>query len=85
MKRLTTSSNSGEAKSPPIRSLQSFIIGVGISPVTAWRFEKRGWLTTLNIAGRRYITAEAEDEFIRRATAGEFAKEHKTPKGGGKR
>lgn len=72
-------SNSGENK-PLLRSLQAFIAGVGISPVTAWRFEKRGWLKTVNIAGRRYITAEAEAEFASRAAAGEFAKHHKTPK-----
>jgi hypothetical protein len=79
MKCLTTSSKGGEAKAPPIRSLQSFIIGMGISPVTAWRFQKRGWIETINIAGRRYITSEAEQRFISRAAAGEFAQEHKTP------
>ena len=79
MKLKDNSSNSGESLSP-IRSLQSFIGGIGISPVTAWRFEKRGWIKTVNIAGRRYITADAEAEFVRRAASGEFAKQHKTPK-----
>lgn len=48
--------------------------------MTAWRFEKRGWLNTVNIAGRRYITSEAAADFVRRAQAGEFAKQHPTPK-----
>jgi hypothetical protein len=39
--------------------------------VTAWRWRKRGWLKTVNIAGRPYLTDKA--------LAGEFAKEHKTP------
>ena len=79
MKEHTTASTGGEAKFPPIQSQQSFITGIGISPVTAWRFEKRGWIHTVNIAGRRYITAEAAAEFVRRAEAGEFAKTHKAP------
>jgi hypothetical protein len=84
MEQRTSASTGGEVNSPPIQSLQSFITGMGISPVTAWRFEKRGWLTTINIAGRRYITAEAIREFVRRSAAGDFAKEHPTPmrKGG---
>lgn len=80
MKELTTQSNDREAKTPPIQALQNFIRGIGISAVTAWRFEKRGWIHTVNIAGRRYITAEAAAEFVRRAEAGEFAKQHITPK-----
>jgi hypothetical protein len=51
----------------------------GITPVTAWRFRKRGWITTLNIAGRQYLTFEELERFTRRAAAGEFAREHKTP------
>lgn len=64
---------------PPIQSLQSFITGMGIKPVTAWRMRKKGWLTTINIAGRQYITAESIAAFTHRAAAGEFAQEHKTP------
>ena len=78
--KIIDNSNNGATNPAPIQSLKSFISGVGISPVTAWRFEKRGWLQTVNIAGRRYITAEAAAEFVRRAEAGEFAKQHITPK-----
>jgi len=49
-------------------------------PLTAWRFRKRGWLQTVNIAGRQYITSEGIAKFKQRAAAGDFAKEHKTPK-----
>jgi len=47
--------------------------------VTAWRWRKKTWLHTINIAGRVYVTAESIAEFTRRAEAGEFAKEHKVP------
>ena len=57
---------------------------VGLSPVTAWRFRKRGWLKTINIAGRVYLTDEAAQEFTGRAEAGEFAREHKVPGSAGR-
>ena len=47
--------------------------------MTAWRWRKRGWLETVNIAGRPYLTDKALAEFLRRAEASEFAKKHKTP------
>ena len=45
----------------------------GLSPVTCWRFRKRGWLATVVIANRHYVTREALAEFNKRAAAGEFA------------
>jgi hypothetical protein len=55
-------------------ALRNFRSEVGISGPTAWRWIKRGWLTTVNIAGTPYVTNEALAEFKRRAVAGEFAK-----------
>ena len=63
----------------PILSLHKFCEQAGISDVTTWRWRKRGWLTTVNIAGRPYLTDKALAEFLWRAEAGEFAKEPKTP------
>ncbi len=63
-----------------IISLQKWMEQVGVTQITAWRWRKRGWLKTVNIAGRQYLTQEAIDEFHRRAVAGEFAQEHKVPK-----
>ena len=60
-------------------SLAKWLEQVGVTPVTAWRWRQRGWLTTVNIAGRQYLTQEAIDEFHRRAVAGEFAQVHKVP------
>jgi hypothetical protein len=57
---------------PPI-SLDQFLRESGLSPSTGWRFRQRGWLKTITLAGRRYITREAITEFNTRAAAGEFA------------
>ncbi len=55
-----------------------------ISPVTAWRWRKRGWLRTVNLAGRQYIERDEIRRFLERARAGEFAKDAVTPKRNGK-
>ena len=57
---------------PPI-SLDSFGSQSGLSPSTCWRYRRKGWLKTITIAGRHYITREAIAEFNCRAAAGEFA------------
>jgi hypothetical protein len=49
------------------------------TPATGWRWRKRGWIPTVNIAGRVYVSRQAIAEFERRAAAGEFAKKHVTP------
>jgi len=62
-----------------IVSLQQWLADTGVTACTAWRWRKKGWLKTVNIAGRQYLTQEAIDEFTRRAAAGEFAQVHKVP------
>jgi len=64
---------------PGLIALSLWCERVGVAPVTAWRFRKRGWLKTVNIAGRVYVTDEAVKEFTRRAEAGDFAQEPKVP------
>ncbi len=63
-------------------SLNRWLEKVGVAPITAWRWRKKGWLQTINIAGRQYLTQEAIEEFQRRAVAGEFAQVHKVPSHG---
>ena len=53
---------------------------VGVTSVTGWRWRRNGWLKTVNIAGRQYISHDAIQDFTRRAQSGEFEKEHKVPK-----
>ena len=62
-----------------IVSLQQWLANTGVTACTVWRWRKKGWLKTVNIAGRQYLTKEAIDEFTRRAAAGEFAQVHKVP------
>lgn len=47
---------------------------VGVSAPTAWRWKKRGWLQTVEINGRPYVTAQAAEEFLDRAGSGKFAR-----------
>jgi hypothetical protein len=73
--------NNKDLPIPPaaVVSLNKWLAEVGVTPITAWRWRKRGWLKTVNIAGRQYLTQAAIDEFHRRAVAGEFAQVHKVP------
>src|SRR5207302_9882839 len=57
---------------PPM-SLHRFCAITGLSKVSAWRYEKRGWLRTHLIANRRYILAADVAEFNRRLASDEFA------------
>jgi predicted site-specific integrase-resolvase len=52
---------------------------VGVTPCTLWRWRKKGWLKTVNICGRLYLTQEAITEFYERAQQGEFSQIHKAP------
>jgi predicted site-specific integrase-resolvase len=62
-----------------IVSLRQWLADTGVTACTAWRWRKKGWLKTINICGRQYLTREAIDEFTRRAAAGDFAQVHKVP------
>jgi hypothetical protein len=66
-------------------SMDRFLEQTGVSPVTAWRWRGKGWLKTIVIAGRHYITREAIAEFNRRAMAGEFAGAIPNPAGNRKK
>jgi hypothetical protein len=68
-----------EQTSVAVISLAKWLEQVGITPITAWRWRKKGWLKTVNIAGRQYLTEEAINDFRQRAIAGEFSQLHKAP------
>ena len=69
---------------PPL-ALDHFMAQSGWSPTTCWRARKRGWLKTIVIAGRHYVTREAISEFNERAGRGEFDGKVRTPSGAGKK
>jgi hypothetical protein len=62
-----------------IRALSTWTEETGLSSITVWRFRKKGWLETVNISGRPYVTDEAIEKFVRRAESGEFSQVHKVP------
>jgi hypothetical protein len=64
---------------PPIQSFASFLRTLGRNSITGWRWRKAGMIETINICGRQYVTGDAIARFTRRAEAGEFHREHKTP------
>ena len=57
---------------PPI-ALDRLCEITGLSPVSVWRYQERGWLKTHLIASRRYVLAADVAEFNRRIASGEFA------------
>ena len=59
---------------PGIRPFGHWIEERGLSRVTGWRWRKNGWIKTINISGRVYVSTEAIAEFEARAKRGEFAK-----------
>ncbi len=65
---------------PELQAVSAWCRRIGRSHVTVWRWKTNGWITTVNIAGRPYITRETILEFKRRALAGEFAKPHHAPR-----
>lgn len=67
-----------EAK-PAIQAFGNFVRRAGVSPITGWRWRRNGWIETLNIAGRVYVTDVAIERFRRRAVAGEFSRPHPVP------
>lgn len=62
----------------PLMSLSKFQEGMGVSPTTTYRWRKKGWLHTVNIAGRHYILKKQFDEFLTHAEHGDFALLHST-------
>ena len=60
-------------------AFNSWLDGLGRKPITGWRWRKNGWINTVNICGRVYVSQAAIAEFTKRAEAGEFAQEHKAP------
>ena len=60
-------------------SFDSWLRGIDKTRVTGFRYRKAGLIETVNIFGRLYVTREAVAAFERRAMAGEFCRESKTP------
>ena len=67
------------AAAPALRRFDHWLASIPASPTSGWRWRKNGWIKTVNICGRCYISTEEIARFLGRAEAGEFSKEHKVP------
>jgi hypothetical protein len=57
---------------PGLRAFDAWLRELGRSPNTGYRWRKRGWIKTLNIGGRCYITDDEIKRFISRGENAEF-------------
>jgi hypothetical protein len=60
--------------------LDRWLEAIDKTSATGWRWRQRGWIETVNIAGRVYITRDEIERFEERAANGEFSKVHVTPR-----
>jgi len=79
VKANSVSSDNAPQLASPIQSLNAFLAGMGVDTITGWRWRNKGWLETVNICGRVYVTQAQIQSFIRRAERGEFSQVHKAP------
>ena len=67
----------------PVSNLLAFdrwLKDIDKTPATGWRWRRLGWINTVNICGRLYVSRDEIKRFEQRAASGEFAKEHVIPK-----
>jgi hypothetical protein len=67
------------APASPIVLFGLFLESLGVTPPTGWRWRKLGWINTINIAGRVYVSRDEISRFQQRAASGEFSRTHKVP------
>ena len=58
-----------------ITSLSVYRRQLWVSKTTLWRYRRNGWLKTINVLGKLYITREAIAEFEAMMRSGKLAKE----------
>ena len=61
-------------------SFDAWLLNIGKTRCTGFRWRKAGMIQTFNIHGRQYLTREEIAKFEQRALSGEFAKKATTPK-----
>ncbi len=58
-----------------ITSLSVYRRQLGVSKTTMWRYRRNGWLKTINVLGKLFVTREAIAKFEAMMRSGELAKE----------
>jgi hypothetical protein len=56
-------------------ALDAYRKELGRSKATIWRYRQKGWLKTINVLGRLYVSREAVAAFERLINSGDLAKE----------
>ncbi len=74
-----TQSTPSNADPSNLFAFDEYLKGRNLTRCTGYRYRKQGLIQTTNIFGRLYVTREQIEKFERRAIAGEFHKEAKTP------
>ena len=62
-----------------VRVFEKWLGQVGVSRTTGWRWRRRRWIKTANIAGKVYVTESEICRFTKRVEAGDFAKQAIVP------
>ena len=75
-----SSENTQPFDNDPPMSLDKFMELTGFSSVTMWRYRQRGWINTINLAGRHYVLRSEVARFNKRAADGEFSRKPNQPK-----
>ncbi len=56
-----------------------FLADIDKSSVTGWRWRRDGFISTVNVAGKIYVTEQEIRRFEARAVAGEFSQKAHAP------
>jgi hypothetical protein len=75
----TVKQSGGSAEPNHVKSnllaLDAYRRELGRSKATIWRYRQKGWLTTVNVLGRLYVSREAVAAFERLINSGDLAKD----------
>ncbi len=78
---MSTANHATQSNADPsnLFAFDEYLRGRNLTRTTGYRYRKQGLIHTTNIFGRLYVTRDEITAFERRAIAGEFHKEAKTP------
>lgn len=57
-----------------------YLESLEVSAATGWRWRENGWIETVSIANRLYVTRAAIRRFEQRAAAGDFLRRRAVPR-----
>ncbi|HEV2328789.1 MAG TPA: hypothetical protein VGY56_08390 [Verrucomicrobiae bacterium] len=69
----STVPNAGQCTGTGLRAARAVARDRGVSPITVWRWRRRGWISIVNISGKPYVDLASLARFDERARMGEFS------------